>query len=98
MLVGYDGGATGPLAPVSMSSGLLGGALVLARNPKADAPRIEITITDGDATRADGLARIAGGNAMAPMLPLFEALARAGDGVSLFAGRGRTLKVGIAHG
>ena len=98
LLVGYDGGATGPLAPVSMSSGLLGGALVLARDAKADAPRIEIAMTGGDATRADGLARIAGANAMAPMLPLFEALARAGDGVSLFAGRDRALKVGIAHG
>jgi len=98
LLVGYDGGATGPLAPVSQSCGLLGGALVLARAAKADAPRIEIAMTDGDATRADGLARIAGANAMAPMLPLFEALARAADGVSLFAGRDRALKVGIAHG
>jgi 3-oxoacyl-(acyl-carrier-protein) synthase len=99
LLVGYDGGASGPLSPMAKSAGLLGGALVLSRTPKADAPRIEVTLQHGempaDAARLSG---IAGENAMAQMLPLFEALANARGDVRLFAGRGRTLHVGIAHG
>jgi hypothetical protein len=97
LLVGYDGGGAGPLLPISKSAGLLGGALVLSRTPKADAPRIEVTLQQGqmsaDATRLSG---VAGGNAMAQMLPLFEALAGERNEARLFAGRGRTLQVAIA--
>ncbi len=97
LLVGYDGGAVGPLMPISNSAGLLGGALVLSRLPKADAPRIEVTLQPGrrpaDAAR---LSELAGGNAMAQMLPLFEAFAATRSEAHLFAGRGRTLQVAIA--
>ncbi|KGQ19083.1 hypothetical protein LF41_3115 [Lysobacter dokdonensis DS-58] len=99
LLVGYDGAGAGALTPISNSAGLLGGALVLTRAHKADAPRIDVTIGNGDArTPAERLSAVAGGNAMAPMLPLFEALAGSATDVTLFAGRGRTLHVGIAHG
>ena len=99
LLVGYDGGSSGPLAPVSPSAGLLGGALVLSRATKPDAPRIEVTVTQGEAPAdAVRLSHLAGGNAMAPMLPLFEALANAANATVLFAGQGRMLQVGIAHG
>jgi hypothetical protein len=99
LLVGYDGSAAGPLSPISRSTGLLGGALVLSRKAKADAPRIEVRLQPGDAsTEAPRLSGVAGANAMAPMLPLFEALAGAPGDVRLFAGDGRTLQVEIAHG
>ena len=99
LLVGYDGAATGPLQPISSSEGLLGAALVLSREAKAGAPRVTLDVVEGAApTQAGALSRLAGGNASAPMLPLFEALAGAGNDVRLFAGDGRTLQVGIAHG
>jgi hypothetical protein len=98
LLVGYDGGAAGPLQSICNSAGLLGGALVLSRARKADAPRIEVTLQQRDMPIEDvRLSGIAGGNAMAQMLPLFEALADARSEAQLFAGRGRTLQVGIAH-
>ncbi|MUV13282.1 beta-ketoacyl synthase chain length factor [Noviluteimonas gilva] len=99
LLVGYDGGAAGPLLSICNSTGLLGGALVLSRTPRADAPRIEVTMRTGATPANDArLSGIAGGNAMAQMLPLFDALAGARSEAHLFAGRGRTLQVGIAHG
>jgi hypothetical protein len=99
LLVGYDGGAAGPLLSICNSTGLLGGALVLSRAPRADAPRIEVTLQQREMPANDvRLSGIAGGNAMAQMLPLFEALAGARSEAQLFAGRGRTLQVGIAHG
>jgi hypothetical protein len=99
LLVGYDGGATGPLVPIARSAGLLGAALVLSRAKKTDAPRIVVELTRDEeaSTSADRLSRIAGDNAMAPMLPLFEALADQASDVRLFAGQGRALKVGIVH-
>ncbi|MGO4551061.1 beta-ketoacyl synthase chain length factor [Lysobacter sp. 2RAF19] len=97
LLVGYDGSATGPLTSIARSAGLLGGALVLSRTPKADAPRIEVTLQQGQRpAEAARLSDVAGGNAMAQMLPLFEALAGARGEAQLFAGRGRTLQVAIA--
>ena len=85
--------------PIYLSAAmLLGGALVLSRVAKADAPRIEVRLQPGDAPAgARRLSGIAGANAMAPMLPLFEALAGASADVRLFAGNGRTLQVDIAH-
>jgi len=98
LLVGYDGGSTGPLAAVSRSSGLLGGALVLSREARADAPRLRIDIVQGTAPPTTGaLASLAAGNAMAPMLPLFEALARGEEAVTLHAGPGRALRIHIDH-
>jgi hypothetical protein len=98
LLAGYDGAATGPLAAVSRSEGLLGGALVLSSG--GDGLRLRATLVDGAPPAARGaLSRRLAGNAMAPMLPLFEALAGGGeDLVLLDAGAGRALRVEIAHG
>jgi hypothetical protein len=98
LLVGYDGGATGPVGAVSRSSGLLGGALVLSREARDGAPRIRVEIVEATAPTIEGaLASIASGNAMAPMLPLFEALARGEANVLLHAGQGRALRLTIDH-
>jgi Beta-ketoacyl synthase, N-terminal domain len=107
LLVGYDTGATGPLRSVHDCSGLLGGALVLAREdaarPNAGAvrPRIVATLGNGssdhDASVHGALGRYAGGNAMAPMLPLFDALATQATRTALIAGPGRVLTLDIAY-
>ncbi len=98
LLAGYDSAATGPLATMARSEGLLGGALVLSSG--SDGLRLRATLVDGDPPPARGpLSRHAAGNAMAPMLPLFEALADGGDDVILLkAGPGRSLRVEVAHG
>lgn len=97
LLAAYDASSTGPLAAVSPSTGLLGGALVLSDTPRAGAPQLRFTLVDADAPPPQGaLARMAGGNAMAPMLPLFQALASGDDLVCLHAGPGRALRVEIA--
>jgi len=94
LLVGYDGSSAGPLAQVSRSDGLLGAALVLSRDARADRPRLTVSLEDGEvAAPATALARYAEGNASAPMLPLLDALAAGGDGVVLKAGPGRVLRV-----
>ena len=103
----YDSEATGPLASMSHSRGLLGGALVLARHGvprpaqegRSGELRLRATLIDGDPVAAPGaLARHAAGNAMAPMLPLFDALATGSDVALLKAGPGRLLRVELAHG
>jgi Beta-ketoacyl synthase, N-terminal domain len=103
LLVGYDTGATGPLRSVHDCSGLLGGALMLTRddaarpNASAALPRIVATLGDGDAATHGALGRYAGGNAMAPMLPLFDALATRAAHTALIAGPGRVLRLDIAY-
>lgn len=97
LLVAYDGEARGPLAQVSPSEGLLGGALVLARTATIDAPRLRLKLEPGDRTsRAGPLERHSSGNAMAQMLPLFDALAVKADGATLAAGAGQILRVELA--
>ena len=99
LLVAYDTTAAGPLALVSPSSGLLGAALVLSSPSHGAAPRLRATLVDVDAPPPQGpLAELAGGNAMSPMLPLFDALASGHDLVSLHAGPRRALRVEIAYG
>jgi hypothetical protein len=99
LLVGYDTASSGPLAPVSRSEGTLGGALVLSSAGHIGKPRLRATLVDGNLPSARGaLARLAAGNAMAPMLPLFDALALGDDAALLKAGPGRVLRVEIAHG
>ncbi|GHA82036.1 beta-ketoacyl synthase chain length factor [Cognatilysobacter bugurensis] len=95
LLVGFDGASAGPLAQVSQSSGLLGGALVLARDAKPGAPRLRATLADGEPDLGGALATVASGNAMAPMLPLFETLAGARAQARLLAGPGRVLQVEV---
>ncbi|GAB2505679.1 beta-ketoacyl synthase chain length factor [Lysobacter humi (ex Lee et al. 2017)] len=95
LLVGFDSAAAGPIDKVSPSAGMLGGALVLSRDGAG--PRLALRLADGDAPAADGaLAARSRGNAMAPMLPLFEALAAGRGHARLKAGPGRVLDVEIA--
>ena len=99
LLVAYDGPAVGPGRLVSPSEGLLGAALVLAREPRAGMPRLRATLVDAVATAEGGpLSQRLGANAMAPMMPLFDALVAGSDLVSLHAGPGQALRVEIAHG
>jgi hypothetical protein len=99
LLVAYDGPAGGPVGGVSPSAGLLGGALVLVAEPRHETPRLRATLVDGTAPPPSGrLAQRLGANAMAPMLPLFQALAAGTDLLSLRAGPDRILRVEIAHG
>jgi hypothetical protein len=99
LLVAYDNAATGPLSSTVASRGLLGGALVLSREPRENTPRLRATLVDAPAPPASGaLVSRKAGNAMAPMLPLFEALASGGDLVMLHAGRGRSLRLELSHG
>jgi len=102
LLAAYDTAGTGPLGAVSPSSGLLGGALVLSGCSRAGEGHgilLRATLVEGHApTRHGPLARLGAANAMAPMLPLFDALAGGSDLALLHAGQGRTLRVEIAHG
>ena len=96
LLAAYDIGAKGPLGAMTPSDGLLGGALVLSR--AAGGTRLRASLVDGSPGSADGpLATRCGGNAMAPMLPLFDALATGGDLALLQAGPGSVLRVELAH-
>ena len=87
------------MATVSRSAGLLGGALVLSQRETAGAPRLRLSLIDAEAPAPTGaLARMAGDNASAPMLPLFEALALRQDAkIMLKAGPGRGLQVEVMH-
>lgn len=98
LLVAYDAPSAGPLAAVSRSEGLLGGALLLSTTPSHSRTRLRATLVDAAAPAPHGrLARQLGANAMAPMLPLFQALATGGDLVSLHAGPTQALRVEFAH-
>ena len=99
LLVAFDVASTGPLGGVSCSTGLLGAAFVLGRDDGADArgPRLRLALVDGEAAPdASPLQAHAGGNAMAPALPLLSALARGEALARLKAGEGRVLEVAIA--
>ena len=100
LLVAYDTIATGPVGGVSPSAGLLGGALVLATG-EGPGVRLRATLldtSDGAPASQGPLARRATGNAMAPMLALFDVLASGDDLALLDAGGGRTLRVELADG
>ena len=102
LLVGYDGAATGPLGQISRSEGLLGGALLLVADPQPGMPRLRARIQDEAMVDApvenDGaLARLAAGNAMLPMLPLFEALGLLRPHAAITAGSGKILGMEIAY-
>ena len=94
-----DAPSAGPLAAVSRSTGLLGGALVLVADASSTPIRLRVTPVSAPAPVANGaLARRCTGNAMQPMLTLFDALATGGDVALLHAGPGRALRVECAHG
>ncbi|QWP77291.1 beta-ketoacyl synthase chain length factor [Lysobacter sp. K5869] len=99
LLAGYDGGGYGPLAEVAPSEGLLGAALVLGRAPCAGAPTLHAWLGDAPA-EADAPGRLrlrAAGNASAPMLALFDALAAGDNRLALPAGGGRCLWMELSH-
>ena len=97
LLAAYDAPATGPLGEQARSTGLLGGALVLVADPQPT--QLRVTPVAIPAPEADGaLARRFSGNAMRPMLALFDVLASGGDMALLHAGPGRALRVECAHG
>ncbi len=104
LLVAYDSTATGPLGRTSPSSGLLGGALLLVRDAVPGATRLSLRLGNahsseaGSRPEAGPLAQLAAGNAMAPMLPFFEALARREGTASLAAGAGRVMDLEFDHG
>jgi hypothetical protein len=95
LLVGYDGSAPGLMRQVAPTEGLLGGALVLGA-PAPGRTAVSLSLLDGEAPPPP--AGVAEANAMAPMLALFEALARGGGVAVLPAAPGRVLRVELAHG
>lgn len=97
LLVAYDTAARGPLATQARSAGLLGAALVLSRT--GPGVRVAASVGSGEAPAGAGpLARHAAANAMAPMLPLFDALAARSASVTLDAGPGSVLHLELDHG
>jgi hypothetical protein len=98
LLVGYDNASVGALRSVNTGTGLLGAALVLSRQPRAHESQLRATLVDAHAPPPTGaLARLAAGNAMLPMLSLFEAVAQRGDFALLHAGPGRALRLELSH-
>ena len=90
LLVAYDGRRVGPLAQMSPSDGLLGGALVLVATGRHRRRALSARLVAA-ATPRRARARWRGwpaGNAMAPMLPLFDALALVARSARLKAGPG----------
>ena len=98
LLAAYDSQSAGPLARISSSEGLLGGALVLASHADSAVARLQVEFLNAPAPLAPGkLAAYVGANAMSPMLPLFEALANGGGEAWLHAGPSQALHITITH-
>ena len=96
LLVAYDTASTGLLGTVTRSEGLLGAALVLVRSGAG--PRLGATLLDGVELDPPGaLQRHVDTNAMAQMLPLFDALATGAQRAVLRAGPHRTLSLELVH-
>lgn len=96
LLAAFDARAVGPLATVARSEGLLGGALVLSR--EGPGPLLSARQDQAPPSPASGpLALRAAANAMAPMLPLLDALAANISPVILPAGPERTLRIELVH-
>lgn len=98
LLAAYDSRSTGPLAAISSSENLLGGALVLAQPGAAALARLRIEFINAPPPLAScRLAEFVGANAMAPMLPLFEALATGAGEAWLHAGPSQALHIHITR-
>lgn len=102
LLAAYDTSASGPLGGVARSVGLLGAALLLS-NATAQTPRdgvvgLRAELIDGEPECLRGpLAQRYAGNLMAPMLPLFDALAAGDNSAMLKAGPNRLLRVELSR-
>ncbi len=96
LLVAYDAYGVGPLAPISSTDGLLGAALVLSRSGRG--PQIGVDWQSGQATTVDRpLSRHAAANAMAPMLPLFDAIAVQASQATIKAGPDVVLRIALSY-
>lgn len=96
LLVAYDIAASGPLQTITPSQGLLAGALVLSN--ATSGTRLQASLADGTPQSERGqLGERCQANAMAPMLPLFDALAHGEDIAMLQAGPNRLMRVDITH-
>ena len=93
LLVAYDIEASGLLGAMTPSEGCWAGVA-----PATVTASGRVHGRYAAAAEQGPLARHAGGNAMAPMLPLFDALAAGGDLALLQAGPGSMLRVELAHG
>jgi hypothetical protein len=94
LLVAYDAEASGALASVCHSTGLLGAALVLRAAGDGDRHRLTLRLEAGDTPPPTGpLAARYAGNLMAPMLPLLDCLAAGGGDCLLPAGPDQRLRV-----
>jgi len=96
LLVAYDGQHAGPLAAMAPSEGLLGGALVLSRHGAGPTLHARLVPASTHPAATGALARYASANAMAPMLPLFDVLARGEGTVVLPAGAAHDLLVEVS--
>jgi len=102
LLAAYDTPAIGPLGGVARSAGLLGAALLLSSasssRPRQAAINLHAELIDGEPERLRGpLAQRYAGNLMAPMLPLFDALAAGDNTAMLKAGPNRLLRVELSR-
>ncbi|HHW4679179.1 MAG TPA: beta-ketoacyl synthase chain length factor [Xylella sp.] len=94
LVVGYDGCTAGPFRSILCSRGLLGGALVLSKTSRPDRLQLQTHFSEGEAPPGTGpLAQHAATNAMAPMLPLFDALASMDTDTALYAGPNQIMHV-----
>lgn len=104
LLVAYDSESRGPLHGVSPSRGLLAAALVVSADPgghpaEGGARRLRLSLRNEMRLGAGGAlhARYAG-NAMSPMLPLLEALARhSAVSITLRASPRQSLQVDVSE-
>ncbi len=106
LLVAYDGESRGPLKRISRSEGLLAAAMVVNADLGGRAAdgrartllRLSLLQTAAVATSGDALHARYIGNAMAPMLPLIEALARrSAVSIALRASPRQSLRVDVAE-
>jgi len=103
LLVAYDSESRGAMGTISPSRGLLAAALVLnanvdGRDTTDGARMLRLSLQTDAAQRSDGAlhARYAG-NAMSPMLPLFEALANArATSIALRSSSRQSLRVDVS--
>lgn len=103
LLVAYDGESRGPLGAFASSRGLLAGALVLnadvaGHQADGSARKLRLSLSADQTQRPDGALHTRYvGNAMAPMLPLFEALANArARSIALRASPRQSLRVDVS--
>jgi hypothetical protein len=107
LLVAYDVGSRGPIAAVTRSEGLLAAALVLTPGDRRQGRALHLSLLPGAAAAA-GAGAAAGtqawdallaGNAMAPCLPLFAALARSeATRLAMGVGPGTHIALALAAG